>query len=213
MIRFLLRLYPAAWRKEYGEEFADILASSRLTFGTATNVIWSAGRQRLIHIPTWLPGGGFFCIFFMLPWWQMNAMLYAAFLGLLATSVWGAAWKRGSFAAGLSATATAMLFGFLPQVVEISLQRIISFSFTIWGHVFSGPLRLGDVPHLVFGLVWCREFGWTWASSSDPRSFSLLLKLELIAVEFLFFFERALIIGCFGALCGTAIKKVRRRLA
>jgi hypothetical protein len=47
MIRLLLRLYPAAWRAEYGEELAQIVASKSLTAGVLFNVLWSGLRERL----------------------------------------------------------------------------------------------------------------------------------------------------------------------
>jgi hypothetical protein len=46
LIRGLLRLYPAAWRREYGAELAEVLASRPLTLRTCANVAWSALRQQ-----------------------------------------------------------------------------------------------------------------------------------------------------------------------
>lgn len=43
----LLRLYPAAWRREYGGELADILTSRPLTATIAIDVLGSALRQRV----------------------------------------------------------------------------------------------------------------------------------------------------------------------
>jgi F0F1-type ATP synthase assembly protein I len=47
MIRLLLRIYPAAWRAEYGDEFAALLRSKPLTASVIANVILSGFRERL----------------------------------------------------------------------------------------------------------------------------------------------------------------------
>jgi hypothetical protein len=41
-MRWLLRLYPAAWRERYGEEFAAVLASQRVSVGLVLDVIGGA---------------------------------------------------------------------------------------------------------------------------------------------------------------------------
>jgi hypothetical protein len=51
LIRGLLRLYPAAWRREYGAELAEVLASRPLTLRTCANVAWSALRQQKRDAP------------------------------------------------------------------------------------------------------------------------------------------------------------------
>jgi len=45
-VKLLLRLYPAAWRREYGAELGEILLARPLTFGVVADVVWSAARQR-----------------------------------------------------------------------------------------------------------------------------------------------------------------------
>jgi hypothetical protein len=47
IIAALLRLYPGAWRKEYGPELVDMLLARPLTAGVAGDVVWSAFRQRV----------------------------------------------------------------------------------------------------------------------------------------------------------------------
>ncbi len=47
IIAALLRLYPRAWRKEYGPELVDMLFARPLTAGVAGDVVWSAFRQRV----------------------------------------------------------------------------------------------------------------------------------------------------------------------
>ena len=43
----LLRVYPAAWRREYGEELFDISISRPLTWRVAANVLGAGLRQRI----------------------------------------------------------------------------------------------------------------------------------------------------------------------
>jgi hypothetical protein len=41
-MRWLLRLYPAAWRERYGEEFSEVLAGQRASIGLVLDVIAGA---------------------------------------------------------------------------------------------------------------------------------------------------------------------------
>jgi hypothetical protein len=43
----LLRLYPAAWRQRYGDEFAALLEDHAFSFRTLLDVLWSAAEARL----------------------------------------------------------------------------------------------------------------------------------------------------------------------
>jgi hypothetical protein len=47
IIAALLRLYPKAWRKEYGPELVDMLLARSLTAGIAGDVVWNAFKQRV----------------------------------------------------------------------------------------------------------------------------------------------------------------------
>jgi hypothetical protein len=42
----LVRLYPLAWRNEYGPELTDILLSGRLSARVIADVVWNSLRQR-----------------------------------------------------------------------------------------------------------------------------------------------------------------------
>jgi hypothetical protein len=46
IIETLLRLYPAAWRREYGPELIDVLLARPLTAGTVGDVFWNGLWQR-----------------------------------------------------------------------------------------------------------------------------------------------------------------------
>jgi len=54
LIAFLLRLYPARWRSEYGAEFAGVLAARPLTAGEFCNVAMNAAWQQLRLQEPWL---------------------------------------------------------------------------------------------------------------------------------------------------------------
>ena len=47
IVAALLRLYPAAWRQEYGGEFEDLLLARPLTAAVAADVVFNGLRQRL----------------------------------------------------------------------------------------------------------------------------------------------------------------------
>ena len=44
----LVRIYPVAWRREYGEELLDMLVARPLTWGVAGDVLWSGVRLRIL---------------------------------------------------------------------------------------------------------------------------------------------------------------------
>lgn len=50
----LMRLYPAAWRKEYGPEFRPLLLALRLRLRTVADVVSNGLRQRLRATEPWL---------------------------------------------------------------------------------------------------------------------------------------------------------------
>ena len=56
LVALLLRLYPKAWRNEYGAELADVLRARPLTLSICGNVVASAIWQRIrgVQAPTWV---------------------------------------------------------------------------------------------------------------------------------------------------------------
>jgi hypothetical protein len=67
MIRLLLHVYPAAWRAEYGEEFAALLRSRPLSAFIIANVLLSGFRERLRQSdPAIFCGIAFTCVFMCL---------------------------------------------------------------------------------------------------------------------------------------------------
>ena len=54
VVRPLLSLYPAAWRKEYGDEMRSMLLSQPLTASVAGDVFLNAMRQNLRRPDPWI---------------------------------------------------------------------------------------------------------------------------------------------------------------
>jgi hypothetical protein len=50
IVSLLIKLYPRAWRAEYGQELADLLGRQPFHAATISNVLWSALREQL-HRP------------------------------------------------------------------------------------------------------------------------------------------------------------------
>lgn len=122
--RILLRLYPAAWRKEYGEEFAYVLASRPLSIRAIADVAWSAAWLRLRSVPVWLIAGAFL---FALELWRLFSPGWLALqpdpkdLILAMTGLWIASRPGSSFRAGVAGTVKVGLVGMMPGVFVTAL--------------------------------------------------------------------------------------------
>jgi len=57
-IRLLLRMYPAAWRREFGVEFEDLLRQWPLSVPVVVNVITGAVGERVVDLFRRITGGG-----------------------------------------------------------------------------------------------------------------------------------------------------------
>ncbi len=57
VVRGLLRLYPAQWRAEYGEELEALLLIGRITPHVVADVVLSAIRERVRRQREWKTGG------------------------------------------------------------------------------------------------------------------------------------------------------------
>jgi hypothetical protein len=64
LVSWLLRLYPKAWRAEYGAELSDMLRARPLTGSVCIDVVRSALWQRLraTQAPTWVGIGLMFAV-------------------------------------------------------------------------------------------------------------------------------------------------------
>jgi hypothetical protein len=62
VISVLLKLYPARWRNEYGDELRDTLNRDPLTPNVTVNVLWFGLWHRVARIPMlsfWIPAAVF----------------------------------------------------------------------------------------------------------------------------------------------------------
>jgi hypothetical protein len=59
LTQLLLHIYPAAWRAEYGLEFAETLAARPITLRIAADVLRNGLWQRCRYTEPWLLGGMF----------------------------------------------------------------------------------------------------------------------------------------------------------
>jgi hypothetical protein len=203
MIRFLLMLYPKAWRREYGDELGDILSTDGLTVGMVADVLRGAAYQRARRVPAWVVAGlALLCLSFVQmllsgnitvngralspSWWHGSYMVFddltlddSAELGLdfllLVTGGWLAARKGGSFLSGLLGAAGAYLIRSLPGLVLVLLP--------------GGRASNDDGP-----LVFATKFG-------------------MLAWFFGHMLVRAASLGGSGALAGRLVARVRRRVA
>jgi hypothetical protein len=181
----LLRLYPAAFRKEYGEEFADVLASRPLTLGAVANVLWSSAGQRFRHAATWLLAG--MCLLLlhvtrmllqfigMVSMQEDSGLDPMADLPLAQTGLWIAIKRNGSFLAGLTGTIEAAL--------------------------------LFKIPMFVLPLLFSRTSIFTGAPVVINS------RLEGVGFAVLFVAAAGAVFGHCGAICGTIIRRFRRHFA
>lgn len=64
LVALLMRLYPRAWRQQYGAELADLLRARPLTARDCSDIVLSAlsQRARAIEPPTWVGLGLMFVV-------------------------------------------------------------------------------------------------------------------------------------------------------
>ncbi len=176
MRKILLRLYPAAWRKEYGEEFAEMLASRPLTFRIVADVLASAIRQRLRDTPLWLTAGAclFTSSFTQLILYSHGLISKETHLAVVEyatialTGLWMASRTSGTFRSGLAGAFRTTLIGYG------------------W-----------FIPCFLFGIV--------HLPGATPVSGAVAMSVRVLF--------GGVGVGGFGALCGTAIRKLRGRVA
>jgi hypothetical protein len=203
MIRFLLMLYPKAWRREYGEELGDVLSAGGLTVGVVADVLRGAVYQRARRVPAWAVAGlGLLCLSLahmflsgnitvngraLVPgWWHGSYIVFDDLtlddsvglvldILLVVTGGWLAARKGGGFLSGLLGATGAYLICSLPALVFVLIP---------------GATASNDDGPLVFAtkfgmLAWFFGHMLVWVAS----------------------------LGGSGALAGRLVARVRRRVA
>jgi hypothetical protein len=149
VIQLLLRVYPAAWRREYGAELKELLCHSQFRLPVVFNVITGAVGERAVDLLRRITGKGEMadqafgahhdrmtqivsaCVVVAL----VAAPLSVARAGLIAVFV----------ALGASLTAIAIAFAFSPRGFEIS------------GEEFRVRRIIGDVVFPLVSLQFARE--------------------------------------------------------
>jgi hypothetical protein len=85
-VEALVRFYPARWRREYGAEFVDLVASRPLGAATVADVIWNAMRQQAAFGEPWILVG--------VPLLALNVVQYAMLI------LYPAPYESDSFSGG-----------------------------------------------------------------------------------------------------------------
>jgi hypothetical protein len=130
MIPFLMKIYPRAWRKEYGEELAQVVASKPVTTGVLFNILCNGLKERLrVSDPANVAGPCFSLLFAVLDvilihrdasvfWLWANPL--ALLLALDATVV---AWALARGTTPRQAVRSALLAGVTLLAMASSMQR------------------------------------------------------------------------------------------
>jgi hypothetical protein len=199
MIPMLLRAYPRAWRAEYGEELASVLAARPLSVWIVANVLWNGFRERLRRRH---PGSFFGKILLHLTLYANLSMLgakpewsdflfhwFGAVPMLLAATAAASALHRGgnSARAWLAEAFRTVLLGTLPNLV-----------FCLFWAVFILPLSQSCGA----GVPGCGMTTLFLQSSAQPTLFELMFSLGVNVV----------LTGLIGGLAGAAVGSITRLL-
>jgi hypothetical protein len=157
-IRSLLRLYPAEWRAEYGEELVAVLEARLLTASTARDVIVSAIYEHLRKSNLWRASGFLLFLATALTIFGNNSVLtFIDFthwnfrfetLILMLTGCWTVI--RGDRTNPAWGAIQAGLLGFLPELARFYLSPSIRLADS-WMHT-------RDYIPMVIGISCCLGF-------------------------------------------------------
>ncbi len=135
VVRGTLRLYPARWRAEYGQELEGLLLLGRLTPRAIADVILSAIRERLRIEPAWkVCGSSVFALtvvgIFVNNTRPPSAEVFATYRCVLCFFVFMAgfltAWRNPKASSALAGVKTSLL-GYVPEIVTMCLWAIGTF--------------------------------------------------------------------------------------
>lgn len=178
-IWLLLRIYPAAWRREFGAEFEELLQCTRLSVPVIVNVFASALGERVMALFRRIAGRGEMAERTFGARYDRLTKIVSAGAVVALVAVPAMAMRHGLvgvFAVLLSAAAIALSFAFSPRGFEISggafrVKRIIGdvvFPLNILRFVrdattadFRGCVRLWGSGGLFgyYGWFWSRALG------------------------------------------------------
>ncbi|MFN7920952.1 MAG: PH domain-containing protein [Bryobacteraceae bacterium] len=124
MIHALLRLYPPAWRREFGAEFAELLRAEPLRLSVLANVASSGVNERVIHLVRRLTGGAeMTSATFAVRYDRMTKIVSAAAIALvvaLPLLLLSAGTIATILAASLSVAVIGLSYAYSPRGYEIS---------------------------------------------------------------------------------------------
>jgi hypothetical protein len=198
--RVLVRLYPAAWRAEYGQEFADLLMARLMSPRAVANVLSSAVRQHVRSGAPWLLVGLPLAFFSLLGYAfpactppASPAVSWGIIVILAGAGAWSAV-RRGN-AGGGAAVKAALLW------------RAPGFTVAVLA-------ALGILPIMVFGPRTFPNPGLAiaWTCEATPFSSWALIRFHVLVplLELPFIG----VLGWFGGLLGRAyLRRQHRRPA
>ncbi len=196
LVRGLLRLYPAEWRTEYGEELGTLLALRPITPSIFADVLLSASREHLKRNHVWkICGGALFAwtVFgvFINNTAPLSHGTYEAYQRLwetivLLTGCLTILLKRGG--GPCRAAVKAALLGFVPEIAAL----------TLWVSGIFHPLLTNAAGP--FPLVECRLalFQMTLPTAPQPGFVVVPFAIAVILI-------RAGVIGIIGGQLGRII--------
>jgi hypothetical protein len=118
----LLRTYPRSWRAEYGEEFAAILAHTKLTPRIATDVVRGAAIEHLRRDDPWkICATGLFLwgSFVVFSGWDVLEPVWISVLVL--TGAWTIR-QHGGMLEATRASALVSVIAFVPDMLSTPLH-------------------------------------------------------------------------------------------
>jgi hypothetical protein len=196
LVRGLLRLYPAEWRTEYGEELGTLLALGPITPSVFADVLLSASRERLKRDQLWkICGGSLFAwsVFgtFINNTAPLSGGTYESYKRLwaiivLLTGCLTILLKRGG--SPCRAAVKAALFGFVPEIAAL----------TLWVSGIFHPLVTNTAGP--FPLVECRLALFEMTFPTVPQPGFVVVPLAIGAILI-----RSGVIGIIGGLLGRVI--------
>jgi hypothetical protein len=233
IVRTLLRLYPAAWRHEYGSELMDVLLARPLTAGVVGDVLQNGLRQRVRGAdPSTLVGlamllvvlnGFVWNIVAPAPYSNESIILLQNLLGsnlyillLIGCGFWTQLRHRGKLdRSGLAAVKVSFFAG-IPVMLAGALMLL-----GILGVTVSGP---GDTPTTIhehgFTYTYYSAQHHCWIRVSEPSAKPLAQGVQAatcppaplgVLISPLFVLPASWLWGLLGGLLGRWIVRSRHR--
>lgn len=206
-VQALLRLYPAEWRAEYGEELASLLSLQPITPHVFVDVVRSAVHERLRR-EAWKVFGALLVVLTVLgivvnnttPLSREGYELYKCLWGSMVLLAGCLTFVLNHGASPSRAAAKAALIGFIPEIIALALWSAgIFHPLVIKGRgadlVFESRLTLFHVIYTIYNRQ----------AALFPTTFMAPRLVYTIPSETLFVLVGAGVIGFLGGLLGKMI--------